>query len=262
MRHKITVQAGMIFVAILVFSGPLPAEELLVSAAMSLKNVLEEIGPAYEHQCPEVTIRYNFGASGALEKQIAAGAPADIFASASQRFMDMLEKNGGTLPASRRDFAKNSMVLIVPRHNPAQIAGFDDLSKPACRKIAIGNPGSVPAGQYAKEVLAHLSLYQPLKPKLVLGEHVRQVLDYVARGEVDAGIVYTTDARVREQEVKLVSTAPQKSHTPIRYPAAVVSDSRLKKQASDFIRFVCESPAARRLFEKHGFSSISSKTEE
>jgi len=253
MWRKKTVQAGILFGWFLTFSGALHAEELLVSAAMSLKNVFEEIAPVYEQQEPGVTIRCNFGSSGALEKQIEAGAPADIYASASRRFMDMLEKNGDVLSGSRRNFAENSMVLIVPRQNPAGIDGFQDLVLKGCKNIAIGNPGSVPAGRYAKEVLQHLSLYRSLNEKLVLGEHVRQVLDYVARGEVDAGIVYLTDAKIRSAAVTVVAAAPPQSHSRICYPAAVVSSSRFPKQAAAFLRFICEDPTAQKLFVKYGF---------
>jgi len=214
------VRAAIIFLAFVLYSNLVYAEELLISAAMSLKNVFEEIAPIYEQQVPEVTVSFNFGSSGALEKQIEAGAPADVFASASKRFMDMLEKESGITPGTRRYFAQNSMVLIVPRGNPLKIKGFNDLSSGKFYKICIGNPCSVPAGRYAKEVLQNMNLYHKIQKNLIMGEHVRQVLDYVARGEVDAGIVYATDARVRSKEVKVIAAAPEGSHTYIFYPAS------------------------------------------
>ena len=246
----------VLLLALPLYSNVVCANELLVSAAMSLQNVFEEIAAVYEKQTSDMTIRFNFGSSGVLEKQIEAGAPADVFASASQRFMDMLVKTNKTIPNSRRDFAQNSMVLIVPRDNPAKIEGFDDLGSGNCKNISIGNPGSVPAGRYAKEVLQNMMLYQTNQKKLVFGEHVRQVLDYVARGEVDAGILYTTDARVRSKEVKVISTAPRGSHINICYPVAIVSSSLLQNQALDFVEFLCESPQAQELLQKHGFSLI------
>jgi len=253
------VRTITILLAVLLYSNGVYAEELLVSAAMSLKNVFEEIAPIYEQQVPDVTIHFNFGSSGALEKQIEAGAPADVFASASQRFMDMLEKENGITPGSCRHFAQNSMVLIVPRDNPANINGFNDLGSGNRNKICIGNPGSVPAGRYAKEVLQNMNLYQKIQKNLIMGEHVRQVLDYVARGEVDAGIVYATDARIRSKEVKVLSAAPRGSHTDIFYPAAVVSSSQLQKQALDFVEFLSKHTQAKELLQKHGFSLIGIK---
>jgi len=256
LKIKKNIWVTVLLLAVLLCSSAACANELLVSAAMSLKNVFEEIAVVYEQQATDVTIRFNFGSSGALEKQIEAGAPADVFASASQRFMDMLEKNNGITPGSRLDFTQNSMVLIVPRDNPAKIEGFDDLGSENCKNISIGNPGSVPAGRYAKEVLHNMKLYQKNQKKLVFGEHVRQVLDYVARGEVDAGIVYATDARVRSKEVKVISTAPRGSHMNICYPVAIVSSSMLQKQALDFVEFLGKSNKAQELLQKHGFSLI------
>jgi len=262
MLRKIKAVGTLItLLVVMLYSNAVYAEELLVSAAMSLKNVFEEIAPVYEHQALDVTIHFNFGSSGALEKQIEAGAPADVFASASQRFMDMLEKENGVTAGSRRDFAQNSMVLIVPRDNPANIQGFDDLGSGKCKNISIGNPGSVPAGRYAKEVLQNMKLYRKIQKSLVFGEHVRQVLDYVARGEVDAGIVYATDARIRSEEVNVVSSAPRGSHTQIFYPLAVVSLSHFQKQALDFIDFLSKNTQARELLQKHGFSVIKTKHE-
>ncbi len=245
-----------ILLAALLYSNPLNAEELLISAAMSLKNIFEEIAPLYEQQVPDVTLRYNFGSSGTLEKQIEAGAPADVFASASQRFMDMLEERDDILASSRRDFAQNCMVLVVPADNPAKLAAFSNLKNKSCRNVAIGNPGSVPAGRYAAEVLQHMSLYKSIQKKLVYGEHVRQVLDYVARGEVDAGIVYGTDARIRSKEIRVISDAPPESHTRIYYPAAVVSSSRFKKKAAHFVKFICENSQVQKRLQAHGFNLI------
>ncbi len=251
-----SIRTGIILLAVFLCSNPLNAEELLVSAAMSLKNIFEEIAPLYEQQVPDVTLRYNFGSSGVLEKQIEAGAPVDVFASASQRFMDMLEEREDILASSRRDFAQNRMVLVVPVDNPAKVAAFSDLKNKSCRNVAIGNPGSVPAGRYAAEVLQHMSLHKSIQKKLVYGEHVRQVLDYVARGEVDAGIVYETDARIRSKEIRVISGAPLESHSRICYPAAVVSSSRIKKRAEHFVKFICKNSQVQKRLQAHGFNLI------
>jgi molybdate transport system substrate-binding protein len=250
-----------LFSAVL-FSLPAHADELLVSAAISLKNAFEEIGPLYEKHAPGVTVRFNFGSSGALEKQIEAGAPADVYASASQRFMNMLAGKNGIMPETRCDFAQNSMVLISPRGNPAHIESLADVSASRCRNIAIGNPRSVPAGRYAADVLRHAGLYQRVQNKLAFGEHVRQVLDYVARGEVDAGIVYATDARVRSKEITVIATAPPESHTPVLYPIAVVAESSRAEQAQRLVRFICTDSRSQAVLQKHGFSPVRQKHEQ
>ncbi|MCP4715120.1 MAG: molybdate ABC transporter substrate-binding protein [Deltaproteobacteria bacterium] len=254
MFHRI----GYIFLITMTIAcaRPLHAAELLVSAAMSLKNAFEEIAPLYEGQEPSVTIRYNFGSSGTLEKQIEAGAPADIFASASQRFMNILAETKSIWPVTRRDFARNSMVLIVPRNNPAAINSFKDLGTERCRSITIGNPRSVPAGKYGAEVLKHMGIHKQVQTKLIFGEHVRQVLDYVARGELDAGIVYATDARIRSNKIEVIATAPPTSHSPVRYPIAVVNSSRQRELANKFVEFICGSNKARAVLLKHGFSPV------
>jgi molybdate transport system substrate-binding protein len=240
-------------------SLPAYADELLVSAAISLKNAFEEIGSLYDKHNSGITVHFNFGSSGALEKQIEAGAPADVYASASQHFMNMIAEKKAIIPETRCDFVQNSMVLIVPRDNPAGIRTFADLSASRCRNIAIGNPRSVPAGRYAAEVLHHTGLYGSVQKRLAFGEHVRQVLDYVARGEVDAGIVYATDARIRSSEIRIIEKAPPESHTPVLYPAAVVTASRKSGQAKGFVQFICQNSRAQAVLQKHGFSPVGQK---
>ena len=158
----------------------------------------------YEEGHPGVKVNFNFGASGDLIKQIQGGAPVAVFASAAQKDMNELEQAGLLIPGSRTDFAGNSVVLVQPRQATVKLAGFPDLAKPEVKKIAIGNPKTVPAGRYAMEVLAFFKLADPIQDKLVLAENVRQVLDYVARGEVDAGLVYHTDAMTRPQDVQVI----------------------------------------------------------
>ena len=164
-------------------------------------------------------LRYNFGASGELQKQIEAGAPVDLFVSAAQRQMDELEQKELILPASRRVFARNVLVVIKPADSRLDLAKPADLLDAAGGPIVIGNPKTVPVGQYAEESLRALGLWDRLQPKLVFSENVRQALDYVARGEVDAGFVYTTDAAVRTQSVK-------EAFRPARTPIARSSTRR------------------------------------
>ncbi|MBE9138675.1 molybdate ABC transporter substrate-binding protein [Nodosilinea sp. LEGE 07088] len=221
---------------------------LTVSAAASVQDALAEVQEAYGEVAPNVTITYNFGSSGSLAQQIAQGAPSDVFLSAAPKWMDDLEAKGQLLEGSRRDLLRNAMVLIVPK-DKTTVADFTDLDR--VEKVAIGEPESVPAGQYAKDVLTTLNLYTALQPKLVFGKDVRQVLGYVATGNVDAGLVYATDALESEQ-VQVVATAPEDSHAPIIYPVAVVRDIEHTAAAQAFVDFL-SSDRAIAIFRDHGF---------
>src|SRR5688572_22669650 len=170
------------------------AQDVTLSVAVSLKGATEELGRRFMSSRPGVTLRYNFGASGDLQKQIEAGAPIDVFLSAAQRQMDELERQNLIVSATRRAFARNVLTVIKPADSRIDIAKPADLLDARVRRIVIGSPKTVPAGQYAEESLRALGLWDRLEPKLVFAENVRQALDYVARGEVDAGFVYTTDA--------------------------------------------------------------------
>src|SRR5437868_4473710 len=192
---------------------------LTVSAAASLKDAFQEIAGIYKQQTGrEVT--YNFGASGTLEKQIESGAAVDVFASAGQQQMDELAIMGLLDTGSRKDFARNELVVIVPQNSKLRIQTLDDL-KNAATRIAVGNPRTVPAGLYADEVFNYMQVDDAFRQKLVFAEDVRQVLDYVARGEVDAGLVYRTDAMIAGDDVKIAAVAPDASHAPITYPVAI-----------------------------------------
>ena len=169
--------------------------EILVSAAISLKNAFEEIGLLYERQTG-IRVRLNLGASGLLQKQIEGGAPADIYASAGERQMDELQSGGWIIDDTRRNFVRNSLVLIVPEGTQIPLHTFEDLASPEVTRVAIGNPKTVPAGQYARQALKNLNLWNRIEPRLVLAENVRQVLDYVVRGEVEVGMVYGSDVSI------------------------------------------------------------------
>lgn len=227
------------------------AQALMVSAAASLSNAFNELGPKFEDGKPGVTLRFNFGPSGVLLQQVAQGAPVDLLASADQATVvrgiaqKLLEAD------SARDFARNSLVLVVPAQAGADLRSLADLSAPGVKRIAIGKAATVPAGQYARESLASARLWPVLEGKLVFADNVRQVLDYVARGEVDAGFVYRSDAAVAAGKVRVALTA--EGHTPVTYPAVVVSDSRNKPLARDFIAFLA-TPTALEVLVKHGFA--------
>lgn len=223
---------------------------ILVSAAASLKEALEEVKPLYKQTKPNVNVTYNFGASGALQQQIENGAPADIFISAAKKQMDALQSKNLILTDTRSNLLTNKLVLIVPK-NSSGITSFRQLTDSKVKKIAVGEPRSVPAGQYAEEVFKNLGISQQVKSKLVLGNNVRQVLSFVESGNADAGIVYATDAKISPQ-VKQVATAPANSHSPIIYPVAVLKSSKNAAAARDYVQFLSSNRAGA-VFQKYGF---------
>jgi len=256
-KKTVLVLLISLFVAVLPF-GSTHAEsttEITVSAAISLKNAFEEIGKLYELQNKNSKVMFNFGASGDLATQIKGGAPVDVFASAALKDMDELDNAGFLLKDTRVNFASNSVVLIVPSSTKIMLTSFEDLKKAEIKKIAVGNPKTVPVGRYSDETFQYYKISDMIQPKLVFAENVRQVLDYVARGEVDAGVVYSTDAMVKQQEVKIIMTAPEASHKPIIYPIAVVKGTKNEKAAKSFIAFVA-SDEGRKILSKYGFKPI------
>jgi molybdate transport system substrate-binding protein len=226
--------------------------EITVSAAASLKDALNDITPLFNQSNPQITVHVNLGASGTLLQQIEQGAPVDVFISAAPDQMDTLAKEQMLSPNTRRDLVRNTIVLVVPAGN-AQIAAFTDLTNPSVKFVAMGEPQTVPAGKYAQQVLTHYGIYDTLKPKLVLGKDVRSVLTYVATGNADAGIVYSTDAKTTSQ-VRVAATARENSHDPVVYPAAVLEDSKSPAAAKAFEDFLFSSQA-QSIFQKYGFIS-------
>ena len=205
---------------------PAHAQEVTLSVAISMKEVVEELGRRFMAARPGVTLRYNLGSSGELQKQIEAGAPIDLFISAAPRQMDELEKKGLVLAATRRVFARNVLTVVKPADSRIDLTKPSDLLDPRVTKIVIGSPKTVPVGQYAEESLRALGLWERLQAKLVFAENVRQALDYVARGEVDAGFVYTTDAATRAKQVKEAFRPAEDTYRPILYPVAVVAGAK------------------------------------
>jgi molybdate transport system substrate-binding protein len=248
-------------VLLLAFCGVVQAQsrtEVLVSAAISMKNAFEEIGRVYEATNRDVKVSFNFGASGDLARQIEGGAPVDVFVSAAITDMDTIDSKGLILGETRVNFARNKLALVVPAQSVLRIASFVDLQKLEVKKIALGSPKTVPAGRYAEEVLRHYGVLGSLRERLVFAENVRQVLDYVARGEVDAGMVYSTDAMTRPKEVSVVATAPEGSHKPILYPIAVIKGTKWESAARGLVSLVV-SPEGRKILERHGFEPIQGK---
>jgi molybdate transport system substrate-binding protein len=226
--------------------------DLTVSAAISLKDALDEAKQIYAAENPNVAIAANYGASGTLQLQIEQGAPVDIFLSAAPKQMDALDAKGLLLAGTRKNLLRNEVVLIVPNDYSAGISSFQDLTRADVKQIALGEPVTVPAGQYAKEVLTSLGIYDAVNSKAILAKDVRQVLTYVETGNVDAGIVYATDA-MSSAKVKVVATAPAKSHSPVIYPAAVIKASKNPAAARAFLDFLA-GPRGRAVFQKYGFT--------
>ena len=227
------------------------AEPVRVAAAISLKDAMTELAEAYRAEGGG-EVRFTFGSSGQLQAQIEYGAPVDLFISAAHRQVDELVEAGRADGATKRVVAGNRLVLIVPADAKSPPASVKDLSDPRHRRVAVGEPKTVPAGQYAMQVLSALKPTDAFKGRLVHAANVRQVLDYVERGEVDAGIVYETDARESGDRVRVVEAADPKSHDPIEYPAVIISHSRRRRAAVDFLDFLT-SDKARAVLTRKGF---------
>ena len=230
--------------------GAFAAQELIVSAAASLTNAFQDVGKKFEAQNPGVKVIFNFAASGPLLQQIEQGAPVDVFASADQKTMDQAQEKHLIVDESRANFACNELVLIVPRALSVPIENVRDLVGKKITKIALGKPETVPVGRYTQEALTNYGLWETLTPKFIYGDSVRQVLDYVARGEVDAGFVYATDAAIARDKVTLVSVVEK--HKPVDYPVAIVSSTQKKQQARKFLDFLL-SEEGREILSQYGF---------
>jgi molybdate transport system substrate-binding protein len=227
--------------------------QLTVSAAASLKVALGEITSLYSKAKSNIAIRNNFGSSGDLQQQIINGAPVDVFISAAAKQMDELQKKDLIVADTRRDLLSNRLVLIVPA-DKSDAKELKDLTNASIERIAIGDPRSVPAGQYAEQALTKLELWQDLQSKFVLGNNVRQVLQFVESGNAQAGIVYATDAKT-STKVKVVEIIDAKLHKPLVYPIAVLQKSANQPSAKSYLEFLSSEPA-KTIFEKYGFSTL------
>jgi molybdate transport system substrate-binding protein len=226
------------------------AQELIVSAAASLTAAFREIGAAFEKEQSGVSVVFNFAASGPLLQQIDRGAPVDVFASADSETMDLAAAKKLIDPATRSNFASNTLVLIVPPDTKSTPHALPALDTPGIKRIGIGNPSTAPFGRYARDILMRENLWDALKPRFIFGDTVRQVVDYVARAEVDAGFVFKTDAASAKDRIRL---AFELSATrPIRYPIAVVAGSRQPPLAQSFLNYV-SGPPGQAVLAKYGF---------
>lgn len=235
-----------------------PPRSVVVSAAISLKGALDELGRRFEQRHPGIKITFNYGGSGTLLHQIEQGAPVDIFFSAAEKQMDALESQGLIAAGTRRTVVANELVLIVPAGSSA-VRSFQDLARPEVRIIALGEASTVPAGMYARQTLDHLGLAAVTEKKAVYAKDVRQVLTYVETGNADAGIVYQTDART-SSKVRIVATAPAASHEPILYPAAVVKNAASPAAAREFLEFLAGSDA-HAVFAQYGLAAPEKRDE-
>jgi molybdate transport system substrate-binding protein len=235
----------------LAVAGVAGAAELTVSAAASLTNAFTDIGKAYEKAKPGTKVLLNFAGSGQLLQQISRGAPVDVFASADQETMDRAVKQNLIVRDTRTDFVRNKLVVVVPADSQLALGGLDGLKAAEVKRIAVANPDSVPVGRYSRAALEAAGLWDALKDKYISTTNVRQSLDYVARGEVDAGFVYLTDALLMPTRVKNVFEVPVAAD--ILYPVAVVKGNGKEDAARAFLAYLKEEPA-RKILQKYGFA--------
>ena len=226
------------------------AAQLTVSAATSLMGVLRELAPVFEAQHAGNKVRLNFGPSDSLLIQIANGAPVDVLATADQNTMDRAQAQGLLQTQTRRNFAGNSLVVVQPAASTLPLRSLADLQNPSVRRFAMGSPASVPVGRYAKVALEAAGVWRALQPKAVYGLNARQVLDYVARGELEAGIVYASDVPLLRNKLKTAFALT--SAQPIRYPVAVLAQTTNPELAQQWVEYLT-SPAAQAVFVRHGF---------
>ncbi|MBD5553043.1 MAG: molybdate ABC transporter substrate-binding protein [Desulfovibrio sp.] len=234
-------------IGLLALAAQATAAELTVSAAASLANAFDELKQLFEQEHPGLVINCNYAASDPLLRQIAAGAPVDVFASADQATMNKAEAEQLVAPGTRHDFAANSLVVIVPSGS-AKPQTLADLRR--MQRIAIGNPDSVPAGRYARQALEKAELWQELEPRFILADSVRQALAYVSQGEADAGIVYGTDGRQQADKVDIALIV--EGHEPVAYPIAVMVTGNNQAAGQQFINFVM-SQQGQAILGKYGF---------
>lgn len=233
---------------------PSESVTIKIAAAASLETILtKDLIPQFEDQNPGIKVEGTYDSSGKLQTQIEEGMTADLFFSAATQQMDQLSSKGLLLDNSRVDLLENKIVLIVPADSSSDITTFEDITK--AKKIAIGDPNSVPAGQYAKEALTSLGLWDKVSAKASLGTNVTEVLNWVAEGSADAGIVYATDAKLQPDKIKIVAEAPSGSlKQDVIYPVSVIKASANQEAAQKFIDFLTSKDAIQK-FESYGFTS-------
>ena len=235
-------------------AGEKQKQELLVFAAASLTNVVGELSTAWSAKSG-VPVKNSFAASSLLARQIEAGGRADAFISADQEWMDYLQARNLIDKSARRNLVGNRLVLIAPADSKVELKiapGFDLAGTLGKRRLATGDPDTVPVGRYARSALVSLGVWDEIQDRLVRADNVRSAMTFVALGEVPLGIVYATDAKV-DSKVRIVDTFPENTHPPITYPGAAIKGSR--GDAREFLEFLA-SPQARDIWVKHGFLEL------
>ena len=225
-------------------------DELLIFAAASLRDALEEVGDEF-HRAHGVRVRFSYGGSVAMAQQLARGAPADLFLSAGPGPMDTLERQELLEPGTRVDLLGNVLVVVAGEGVSATLSEPQGLLAPEARRLAVADPQLAPAGAYAREALQSLGLWSQLEPKLVTGPDVRTVLAYVESGNADAAIVYATDAKV-SPDLRILWTFDPDTHFPLVYPAAALRDAGNPEGARLFLEFLL-GPEAGDVFARSGF---------
>lgn len=226
-----------------------PSVELNISAAASLKEAMAEIQTEYQKVKPNVTLTFNFGASGSLQQQIEQGAPCDIFISAGQSQMKALDEKSLLLENTKKDLVTNDLVLVGPKDTT--ITGLSDLNTDKVKKIAVGEPKSVPAGKYADEVFQNLGIKDAISSKLVFAKDVKEVLAWSTSGNTEVGFVYKSDA-LSSDSAKIIETVPEDKHSPIKYPVGVIKASKNPDAAKAFEEFL-SNDTSKKIFEKYGY---------
>ena len=256
---KTKVLAALLGSALLMATGcnsqnsQVKQETLNLSVAASLTDCMDEMQKAFEKENPNIKLQFNFGGSGTLQKQIEQGAPVDLFFSAGMKQMKALEEEGLMEDNSVEEILANRLVLIVPKSAENQSLTFETLGKANLDKMAVGEVGSVPVGQYTMEVFDHLGITQQLDPKIVYAKDVREVLTWVETGNVDAGVVYETDAKLSDQVV-VCDVADEVWHTPVSYPIGIVKGTKYQEATEAFLKFI-KSDEGKAIFEKYGFAT-------
>ncbi len=248
MRRIFAIWLVVLALSAFLFAGPAAAADVNLSVAASLTDVVKELTGTFAKAHPGVVFRNNFGASGALAKQIENGAPADLFISANVEWMDYLKAKALMDEKSIATFAYNVLVFVG---KPAlKVSTLSDVTK--LNKIAIGSPKSVPAGQYATEAFKNAGIEKDLQGKLVMAKDVRECLLYADRGEVDGAFVYKTDALEKAQNVKILFTVDQKLYPRVTYPMGLTVSGSKKSEAVEFLKYL-RSDEGRKVLREHGF---------
>ena len=226
--------------------------EIQVFIAASLKNVMDELAAQYNEEHPNVKITYNADSSGTLQTQIEEGSRCDIFFSAATKQMDALTEEGCMKEDSEADLLENKIVAIVPKDSKLELNSFEDLAN--AETVALGDPDSVPAGQYAKEALTSLNLWDEVSAKASFGTNVTEVLNWVAEGSAEAGVVYATDAAARAEDVEVKAETPEGSlEKPVIYPVGILERTEHSAEAEAFLKFL-QSDEAGEIFKEYGFT--------